>query len=233
MTNQVFRRDLLGAGTVTLALAVIGCRRDRDRDRNAEANISPVEDLMREHGMLERLMVVYEAAATRLDAGDRAVLDPVRAAARIAREFVEDYHERIEEQYVFPRFQRANRLADLVAVLRTQHDAGRKLTDRIQTLSLGRLDAETDRAALAAALRGYAIMFHPHIGREDTVLFPAFRELVGKDYDELGDKFEDEERRRFGPRGFERYVAQLPAIEAAAGVADLARFTATTESAQR
>jgi hemerythrin-like domain-containing protein len=177
--------------------------------------------------VLERLLVIYDAAAARLEAGDRAALDAIRPAARIARDFVEGYHERIEEQYVFPRLERANRLVGLVAVLRAQHDAGRGLTDFIQGLALGALAADRDRASLAGALRGYASMFRPHVAREDSVLFPAFHEVAGASYRELGDEFEAVEQRRFGKNGFEHFVALLPAIETQVGVSDLAKFTVT------
>ena len=221
MTRTPTRRELLGGTGVAVALAVVSCKHEAP-----EANdVTAAEDLMREHGVLERLMVIYSAAAQRLDRGDRAVLDPIRSAATIARDFVESYHERIEEQYVFPRFERAGRLTDLVAVLRQQHDAGRALTDHIQALARGPLAEDTDRMTLANALRGYVSMFQPHIGREDTIVFPAFHELAGRDYAELGDKFEDEERRHFGANGFERFVAELDPIEKAAGVGDLALFT--------
>ncbi len=229
MTKTMSRRELLGAGTVTLGLVLVGCKKGSEGGGDTEGEVSPGEDLMREHGVLERLMVAYEAAAKRLDTGDRSVVTAVRDAAKIAHDFVEEYHERIEEQYVFPRFEHANQLVDLVSVLRQQHDAGRGLTSRILELVQGPLTADADRTTLAAALRGYVTMFTPHIGREDTVLFPAFHQLVGKQYDELGDKFEDEETKRFGKGGFERFVAQLPAIETAVGVSDLARFTVKVE----
>ena len=229
MTRNVSRRELIGAGTATLALAFAGCKKSSESEGGEEDKVSPSEDLMREHGVLERLMVVYQAAARRIASGDLAVLDAVRPAARIAQEFVEEYHERIEEQYVFTRLEHANRLVEVVAVLRQQHDAGRALTAKIIALAQGSLSAEADRETLAAALRGYATMFAPHVGHEDTVVFPAFREVAGKDYEELGEKFEDEEHKRFGKDGFERFVAQLPAIESAAGVSDLALFTVKLE----
>jgi hemerythrin-like domain-containing protein len=229
MSKIMSRRELVGAGAVTLGLVVVGCKRNPENTADTEADVSAGEDLMREHGVLERLMVVYRATADRLESGDRGVATTVHDAATIARDFVEAYHERIEEQYVFPRFVGANQLVELVTVLRQQHDAGRRITSAILELARGTLANDADRSKLAAALRGYVTMFAPHVGREDTVLFPAFHQLVGREYDELGERFEDEETKRFGKGGFERYVAQLPAIEAAAGVADLARFTVTPE----
>jgi hypothetical protein len=43
----------------------------------------------------------------------------------------EDYHEKLEEDYLFPLFEKAGRLIDLTKVLRAQHQAGRRLTDRV------------------------------------------------------------------------------------------------------
>ena len=42
------------------------------------------------------------------------------------RKFVEDYHEKLEENFIFPEFEKKKKLVDLVKVLREQHQAGRK-----------------------------------------------------------------------------------------------------------
>ena len=69
-------------------------------------------------------------------------------------------------------------------------------------------------------------MYRPHAAREDTVLFPAFRRVVGgAAYRELGEEFEHIEHQQLGARGFERSVAEVAALEQALGIADLARFT--------
>ena len=69
-------------------------------------------------------------------------------------------------------------------------------------------------------------MYRPHAAREDTVLFPAFKKLLSaKQLDELGDKFEEEENRRFGDKGFEKTVEKVAAIEKELGIYDLAQFT--------
>jgi hemerythrin-like domain-containing protein len=194
----------------------IGCQR-----ADSDSEVSATEDLMREHGVLTRLIVIYAGAAKRIEAGDRDVLGAIRGAARIAREFVENYHERIEEQYVFPRLEQAGELTSLVGTLRRQHDAGRGLTDHVLTLASGPVASAPEREALAAALRDYGALFLPHLGHEDTRVFPAFHRIAGADFRDLGELFEAEEQRQFGPAGFERVVAQLPALETAAGVGEL------------
>jgi hemerythrin-like domain-containing protein len=138
------------------------------------------------------------------------------------RHFVEDYHEKLEEQFVFPRLRAANREVDLTAILLRQHQRGREVTADI----LAKVKAPVT-PDLARVLRSFTRMYRPHAAREDTVLFPAFRELLGRtNYSELGEQFEDKEHELFGEHGFEQVVAQVSRLEAIFGIADLAEFTA-------
>jgi hemerythrin-like domain-containing protein len=220
----VDRRGALGA----LAAAMVGCATTAHARRpgggeHDEAEVTPGEDLMQEHGVLQRVLLIYDEAARRIDA--REPVDPavVAAAADVVRRFIEDYHERTEERVVFPRLEAARREVALVATLRRQHERGRAVTAAVARLagSPGGGGAE-----LAAALRSFARMYRPHASREDTVVFPAFRELVGRgEYRELGERFEEEEHARFGEGGFERTVRELDRLDAALGLDDLARFT--------
>ena len=69
-------------------------------------------------------------------------------------------------------------------------------------------------------------MYRPHAAREDTVLFPELRGLVGAQaYAELGEQFEDKETQMLGDHGFERSVAEVAKLEEAFDVADLAKLT--------
>jgi hemerythrin-like domain-containing protein len=214
------RRFLVGGAALGVAIAA---------DSRAlaiagrELPVTAVEDLMREHGVLRRLLLVYEEVARRIEQGAAAPSDALPAAAALVRRFVEDYHERMEEQSIFPRLEHERRLVDLVATLRAQHRAGRALTDEIQRRSAQ--GVKRDRA-LADALRAFARMYRPHAAREDTVLFPAWKSLLTpKEYDALGDEFEERERQIVGEHGFEHAVAEVARIEAALGIDDLARFT--------
>ena len=74
-------------------------------------------------------------------------------------------------------------------------------------------------------MRQFIRMYNPHEAREDTVLFPAFRELIGpKELDKLKDVFEQKEKAL--PMGdFEKMVADVAGIEQAFGIYDLAQLT--------
>lgn len=177
---------------------------------------------MQEHGALERILLIYDEAAHRVEEGRELDLRVLASAAGIVRRFVEDYHEKLEEQFVFPRLQAAHRETDLVATLLQQHQRGRQLTDDI----VRRTSAATSHE-LAQVLRAFVRMYRPHAAREDTLLFPAFRDVVGRSaYHELGEQFEDKEHELFGENGFQNNVAEIARLEAALGIGDLARFTA-------
>jgi hemerythrin-like domain-containing protein len=190
-------------------------------------DISPAEDLMREHGVLNRILLIYEESCRRLDGNKDLEPAVVAGAAKIIRTFIEGYHEKLEEDRLFPRFEKAGKLVLLVKTLREQHAAGRVLTDRIVQLATpaAAKDAEASRN-LGASLRQFVRMYRPHEAREDTVLFPAIRSLMTpKQYDELGDQFEDKEHQLFGDHGFEDIVEQVAGMEKTLGIYDLSQFT--------
>ena len=227
------RRQILSLGATAAALTLLACggsaapagaksaNQKGEQDEHKDAEVTPGEDLMQEHGVLERVLVIYDAAALRIERNEQ--LDPsvITKAAGIVRHFVEDYHERTEEKFVFPRLQAAGREVALVAILLRQHERGRQLTDEI----IRRANAGPD-LELAKVLRSFGHMYLAHASREDTVIFPAFRSiLTGAEYDELGEQFEDREHQLLGEHGFEGAVAAVASLETQLGIADLAGFT--------
>jgi hemerythrin-like domain-containing protein len=146
------------------------------------------------------------------------------------RTFIEDYHARLEEDHIFPRFEKAGVLTTLVKTLREQHDAGRQLTSRIMELATPAGINDTDASRrLADSLRQFVRMYRPHEARENTVLFPRIRGLMSpKQFDEMGDQFEDREHQLFGEHGFEDIVGRVASIEKTLGIEDLAQFTPKT-----
>jgi len=190
-----------------------------------DEGVGPGEDLMREHGVLNRILLIYDEGVRRIGTHQAFAPDALHGAAAIIKRFLEDYHEKLEEDHLFPRFEKAGKLADLVGVLRKQHQAGRQLTAGIlEGTASGPKDAAA--AALAEKLRLFAHMYRPHEAREDTVLFPAFRDLVSKEeYERLGEAFESQETKVLGEKGYERIVEEVAQIERTLGIYELASFT--------
>jgi hemerythrin-like domain-containing protein len=226
--ESVDRRDLLrrmGFAGVALAVPVSRSAR-RGREEPAE-EVAPAEDLMREHGVLNRVLLVYEECLRRLPAKGSDFSPRLFAdAARIIRSFIEDYHEKLEEDHLFPRFEKAGRQVELVKTLREQHRAGRRLTDEMIHLATDGLRSPADRERLRSDVTRFIRMYRPHEAREDTVLFPAFRGIVSAhEYASLGEDFEKKEHELFGKEGFEGIVEKVAGIEKELGIYDLAKFT--------
>jgi hemerythrin-like domain-containing protein len=199
-----------------------GCK-DEDDD---EQKVSPPEDLMQEHGLLNRVLLIYDTCKAHLINKETFPIEALSNAAGVIRTFVENYHEKQEENYLFPRFQKANQLTDLVQVLLKQHNAGRALTDQVMQLSNSSARTDTETQKLVQVLTSFNSMYRPHEAREDTVLFPAFRKLVSKhEYDSLGEEFENNEHKLFGKDGFETMVGKVADIEKSLDIYDLAQFT--------
>jgi hemerythrin-like domain-containing protein len=222
------RRNFIKNGlilTITGAAGIgllSGCKNKEGEDKE----VSPPEDLMQEHGLLNRVLLIYDACRAQLETGTSFPLDALSNAAGVIRTFVEDYHEKQEENYLFPRFKRANQLTDLVDVLLVQHQAGRTLTDKIMLLAKVNPLSENEKQTLIQSLTSFNTMYRPHETREDTILFPAFRKIVSKhEYDSLGEEFEKNEQKLFGKDGFEAQVDKVANIEKSLGINDLSQFT--------
>jgi hemerythrin-like domain-containing protein len=195
-----------------------------------KSEVGAVEDLMREHGIIRRTLLVYRECLRRLQAGSVPPAGVVTHAAELIRQFAETYHERLEEEDVFPRLEKAGKERTLVSVLREQHAAGRVLTARILETARPGLGTDGGRSSLGDDLLAFVQMYEAHAAREDTVLFPAFHALFDeRAYDALGDHFETREHQILGKHGgFEAALVTVADLEAAVGIADLARLTPRT-----
>ncbi len=227
--NFIWKAGVLGCGLVLpagVSWAVPG-QGPQERGEKEEEEVTPTEDLMREHGVLNRVLLIYEESVRRLDEKRDMSPEVLADAAGIIRTFIENYHEKNEENYLFPRFEKAGKLVDLVKVLRVQHQAGRRLTGTIERLSTpAGFHNAGDRRTLTATIHEFLRMYRPHEAREDTVLFPALRSVVSAhEYGALGEEFEDKEHELFGSDGFEKMVDRVAGLEKKLGIYDLAQFT--------
>jgi hemerythrin-like domain-containing protein len=230
------RRRLLGAGfagsslllsTSSLVPAVAAVQ---SRKRGEEKQVGAVEDLMREHGVLRRALLVYIETVPKLRANPAGVdAGAIARTAKLFRSFGEDYHERmLEEAHIFPTLRKAGSpAAAYLDVLIAQHNRGREITDYILSVGgkggIGSGEAEP----LARVFETFVLMYQNHTAREDTVVFPAWKNALSeRQRREMGDRFEDIERRTFGEDGYEDAVKQIAEIEQSLGFADLAQFTA-------
>ena len=227
--RQFLATAALGVGT--LALPSGQARGDDkptgDKKDQPEEEVGAAEDLMQEHGVLNRILLIYEEGRRRLRNKEEVTPDVFHKPATLVRKFVEDYHEKLEEKFIFPEFEKAKKLADLIKVLKEQHEAGRKVTDvLLRNADKDQFRKEDARKEVVRSCEAFIRMYRPHEAREDTVLFPALiKVMTAKRLKELGEQFEKEEDRLFGEEGFEKTVEQVAAIERQLGIHDLSQFT--------
>lgn len=206
------RSFLRQGGALAAAAALLGPAQllAAEPTKTPQVEVTPTEDLMREHGVLRRLLLIFEDFERHLGRPGVSPV-PLNQAADIMRRFIQDYHEKDEEEYLFGRFEKAGKLVDLVKVLSAQHQAGRKLIADLGRLSTtANLDTPPQIRKIKDILRAFIRMYRPHAAWEDTVLYPAFRSVITpKEFDALGDQFEDKEQKLFGKDGFEKIVAEV------------------------
>ncbi len=134
------RRNFIEKGLkLTVASSIVGvgfltgC--EEKKEEKAEEEVSPPEDLMREHGVLSRVLLVYDHFLMMLASNQSISPQLITDSASIIRTFIEDYHEKLEEDHLFPRFEKAGKLTGLVQILKVQHQQGRIITDELTQLA--------------------------------------------------------------------------------------------------
>jgi len=194
--------------------------------------VTATEDLMREHGILRRALLVYQESATRLRQDPASVPpDALEKTANLFRVFGEDYHEKqLEETYIFPTVKKAPGAAPAyVDILLAQHVRGREITDYLLNVSKADRIPSNTVETLAKTLESFVRMYEHHAAIEDTIVFPTWKAAVGQSQlDELGAKFEDIEHDQFGDDGFEMALKRMEEIETSLGLSNLEMFTAPT-----
>jgi hemerythrin-like domain-containing protein len=237
---DLFRRQLLVAAcSLGAGAALLGCdlksAKDEEEEKsenagkeNAGTEVTATEDLMREHGVLRRCLLIYAESVSKLRTGANAVpLDALQKTAMIFRSFGEDYHEKkLEEAHIFPALQKAGSpAASYLGVLSAQHQRGREITDYI--ISATNSARLTNAQEFERALETFARMYEHHAAVEDTIIFPSWKQTMNKDdFDKVSDDFEEIEQQQFGKDGFEAAVKKVAEIEATLGLTDLGLFTA-------
>jgi hemerythrin-like domain-containing protein len=194
-----------------------------------EPEVTATEDLMREHGVIRRALLVYVETAPKLRQNASSVdAAALRQVAQLFRTFGEDYHERmLEEQHIFPVIRkRGGALQRYADILTDQHNRGREITDYVLAVTNRSKIGTAHAEPLAKVLEGFVLMYQNHAAREDTIVFPAWKKnFSNKQLDEISDQFEEIEHKMFGKDGFEDAEKKISNIETSLGLSDLAQFT--------
>jgi hemerythrin-like domain-containing protein len=145
----------------------------------------------------------------------------------VIHDFVEAFHEALEEGYVFPLLRRADQLVATVDTLLVQHARGRQRTQMILTAATtAGFRSSSIRAEVVDAINLFVRMYQPHEAREDTVVFPAFRALCSaRQLKDLAQTFAGLQEEQFGAGAFAKVLSQVVGIEESLGIYDLDQYT--------
>jgi len=228
-SESVSRRTLMTAALAVGGAALIAPASLIAVPEANEPEVTATEDLMREHGVLRRALLVYFETAPRIRSNTSLIdASQLYTTAQLFRDFGENYHERLlEEQHIFPIVKKTpGEAANYVPILIDQHTRGREVTEYILAVTKSGKIATANAEPLARALDSFVLMYQNHAAREDTVVFPAWKmHFTNQQLDELSDQFEDIEHKMFGKDGFDDAVSKIAGIETALGYADISQFT--------
>jgi len=120
----------LGAAGIPLIGGTFQKSSNAGEKEEEEPEVTATEDLMREHGVIRRALLVYIETVPKLRQNPSSIdAAALRQAAQLFRTFGEDYHERmLEEQHIFPVIQKqGGELKRYAEILTDQHNRGREI----------------------------------------------------------------------------------------------------------
>jgi len=222
------RRRWLIAATGALLLATPALAQHRrqatPKTKATEGGIAATERLMRDSGVLLRILSIYEACARRLGGGEDIEPAIFTQAAETMRDFVHGYHEKQEDEKIFPRFRQAGRMVQLVDVMMAQHALGQKLTATILELA-PKSATKAERQSMIEAMQASIVLYRPHVARELTDVLPTLRTLVTpNEFEELSEALDKDESEKLGKEGFDKTAKKVEALEKRIGINDLSVF---------
>jgi hemerythrin-like domain-containing protein len=182
---------------------------------------------MLEHAVAERLLLIYQEGLRRLRASEAVSAAAFNQAAGLLRRVIEDYHQKHEEDNIFPHFESQAEFAALVKTLRAQHAAGRKLTDTIlDSASVEKFAQPEARKALVRACEAYLRMARPHMAQEATKVLQALYDVLPEEkIDGIGALFQQQEKQLFGEDGLDKVLEDIDRLEAELQIGALDVFT--------
>src|SRR6185369_9678232 len=113
-TNREMDRRTIIAGTGALVmLPLLGTLPAEAQGKiNPDEGVTAPEDLMKEHGVLNRCLLLYEEGLRRIQDKEEVSPNVFSHTAALIKKFVEEYHEKNEENYIFPVFEKHKTLVD-------------------------------------------------------------------------------------------------------------------------
>ena len=170
---------------------------------------TPVRDLIEEHQAISVALNIIEQISTRCRKENEINTADINDLLGFLKVFADHCHHGKEENYLFPALEKAGirKEGGPIGFMLRQHDQGRSLIGRMEAAVSG---DPVDKAGFADAATEYVNLMRAHIGRENTVLFPAIEvKLSAAEQLELQENFENHENEVIGEGRHEELHALL------------------------
>lgn len=192
-----------------------------------EVKYSPIEDLMEEHSILRRALLIYEECIRRMNINEDFDPNLLIETTNVIKVIIIFHHALLEHEYIFPRFREADKYVEMCDTLTDQHGrAGEQEELILKYANRDSINNLEEKEILINALKKSIRVFRPHIDREDTEMFPEFKTVVTPyEFYELGKKFKEIEYQKWGENGHKQMVDKITYVEKALGINDLDSFT--------
>lgn len=182
---------------------------------------------MVEHSILRRALLIYEECIRRMNINED--FDPALLVetTNVIKVIIIFHHALLEHEYIFPRFREADTYVEMCDILTDQHGAAGEQEELILKYANSEsIKNQEEREILINTLKKSIRVFRPHIDREDTEMFPEFKNVVtAHEFYELGKKIKEIEYQKWGENGHKQMVNKIIHVEKALGINDLDSFT--------
>lgn len=182
--------------------------------------MKPIEKLVDEHKNILRGLALLEAGSGRLESGEKISPQFFRKMIDFVRNYADKYHHAKEEDILFIGMGKAGFPQEQgpIAVMLAEHDQGRRFIADLENANEQYAEGEESfREAIIENARDYIYLLRQHINKEDNVLYPMARNVLGQNgIEAMTREFERVEREKAGTE--EKYLKILAELENEMGV---------------
>ncbi len=152
-----------------------------------ETTRDPIEELLVEHGLHRRTLVVLERIAQAVERGGTFPRADIAKVLGYLQEFIEEVHHCKEDKVVYPLvLELADEdVAEEVGRLLADHEATRDLLASLTLFAESSDPQEQERDGFCQMVRAYVLRMKRHMNLEERHLFPAVRTLDAEQLAEI------------------------------------------------
>lgn len=168
------------------------------------------EDLMYEHALLDRIILLLEHINIKLvdDLDISKKMEQIIILITIVKDFIENFHEKMEEKYIFPYFSKHEKYKEYINILIFQHIESNKITNKIIEY------AKENNKELNSMIHQFIYMYRAHANRENTIIFKKIKKIIPIDeYKKISEKMDLLEDEQFGKGAYDKFLKMIIDIE--------------------